>query len=96
MLPPSKCVPEGFRDGVAHFNSTAYVQMALHGTSLRRSLLTASQLLQRHRQRMHNCQGAAHAAVMPGKVRTNPLAGGPFRGGEGRAHAAVMPGKVRT
>ena len=75
MLPPSKCIPAGFRERVAHCSSTAYVQMALHGSSLRRSLRAASQLLQRHRRRMRNCQGAAHAAVLPGKVCTTPLAG---------------------
>ena len=65
---------------MAHFNSTAYVQMALHGTSLHQSLLAATQLLQRHRRRMHDCQGAAHAAVMPGKVGTTTSAEGPQRG----------------
>ena len=94
MLPSSKCIPEGFRDGVAHLNSTAHVQMALHGTSLHRSLLTASQLLQRHRRRMHGCQGAAHAAVMPGKVRTTSF--GALGGFLGAAHAALMPGKGCT
>ena len=38
------------------------------GFSLRQSLLKARQLLSRHRRRMRLCQGAAHAAVLPGKV----------------------------
>lgn len=89
MLVPSKCTSEGFRAGVAHFNSTAYVQMALHGSSLRHSLLAASQLLQRHRRRMHHCQGAAHAAVMPGKVGTTTSAEGPQGGRIGRGGDVV-------
>lgn len=76
MLPSSKCIPDGFKAGMKHFSSTAYVQMALHGYSLRHSLETASQLLLRHRRRMHTCEGAAHAAVMPGKVGTSFLSWG--------------------
>ena len=68
LLPSSKCIPEGLKARLRHFNSTAYPQMALHGYSLHQSLKTASQLLQRHQRRMRDCEGAARAAVMPGKV----------------------------
>ena len=68
LLPSSRCLPEGMKATASHFSSDAYVQMALHGYSLRLSVTTASQLLHRHHRRMRDCQGAAHAAVLPGKV----------------------------
>ena len=70
-LPSTKYIPDGLKAHVKHFSSTAYLQMALHGYSLRHSLVAASQLLRRHRRRMQSCEGAAHAAVMPGKVGTD-------------------------
>ena len=68
LLPSSRCLPEGMKATASHFSSDAYVQMALHGYSLRLSVTTASQLLHRHHRRMRDCQGAAHAAILPGKV----------------------------
>ena len=68
ILPSSKCLPEGVKATCSHFSSDAYVQMALHGYSLRKSFTTACQLLHRHKRRMKDCQGSACTAVLPGKV----------------------------
>ncbi len=68
ILPSSKCLPEGVKATCSHFSSDAYVQMALHGYSLRQSFTTACQLLHRHKRRMRDCQGSACTAVLPGKV----------------------------
>lgn len=68
VLPASKCLPQSIKAASSHFSSDAYVQMALHGGNLRRSFVAACQLLHRHHHRLKDCQGAAHAAVMPGKV----------------------------
>ncbi len=68
ILPSSKCLPEGVKATCSHFSSDAYVQMALHGYSLRKSFTTACQLLHRHKRRMRDCQGSACTAVLPGKV----------------------------
>ncbi|KAA6417820.1 MAG: solute carrier family 44 member 2 [Trebouxia sp. A1-2] len=68
ILPSSKCLPEGVKATCSHFSSDAYVQMAMHGYSLRKSFTTACQLLHRHKRRMRDCQGSACTAVLPGKV----------------------------
>lgn len=68
ILPSSKCLPDGVKATCSHFSSDAYVQMALHGYSLRKSFTTACQLLHRHKRRMRDCQGSACTAVLPGKV----------------------------
>ena len=68
ILPSSKCLPEGVKATCSHFSSDAYVQMALHGYSLRKSFTTACQLLHRHKRRMRDCEGSACTAVLPGKV----------------------------
>ena len=68
VLALAKCLPARVKISCSHFSSDVYVQMALHGYSLRHAFTTASQLLHRHQRRMNACHGAADAALLPGKV----------------------------
>ncbi|KAK9804431.1 hypothetical protein WJX72_012270 [[Myrmecia] bisecta] len=69
-LPNTTTMAPAMRAALLHLNGDAYVQIALHGTSLLESATSAAHLLKRQRKRVEGCAGAAAAVIFPGKVFT--------------------------
>lgn len=72
---PDAAVPAAVKAAVRSFGSDAYIQIALHGLSLRQAVWRSSGLRRRHHARVGSCVGIVNLLSMPGEVTSYEMLG---------------------